>query len=235
MKKFAFSAILIISLIMYASASPNDVAANIHRFGQASVLLIAGDKKIYIDPFQIGKPDAADVILVTHSHSDHLSMNDIAKVIAPDTIVAAPKDCAAKIEARFGVKVIVVEPGQKILAAGVPVEVVPAYNVKKDAHPKGNGWVGYVLSIDGVRVYHTGDTERIPEMKNIRADIIILPLGQTYTMESVRDAADAALDVQAKIAIPIHYGQFEGKDSDADELKKLLNGKVTVMILERNR
>jgi L-ascorbate metabolism protein UlaG (beta-lactamase superfamily) len=108
---------------------------------------------------------------------------------------------------------------------------VPAYNVvKTNYHPKGNKWVGYILTIDGVKIYHAGDTERIPEMQEFTCDIVMLPLGQTYTMNSVEEAAEATLDVQAKIAIPIHYGMYEGTVEDAKKFQELLKNKVQVVI-----
>ena len=123
------------------------------------------------------------------------------------------------------------KPGAQKIVAGVKVEAVPAYNVvKTNFHPKSNNWVGFVITISNVKIYHAGDTERIPEMKDIECDIALLPLGQTYTMNSVKDAADAAIDVKARIAIPIHYGLYEGKEEDARKFKELLAGKVDVII-----
>ncbi|MCK4836639.1 MAG: MBL fold metallo-hydrolase, partial [Candidatus Aminicenantes bacterium] len=98
---------------------------------------------------------------------------------------------------------------------------------------KENQWVGYILTIDGIRIYHAGDTERIPEMKNFSCDIALLPLGQTYTMNSVKEAAEAAIDVKAKIAIPIHYGLYEGKTQDAVEFQNILKDKIKVIIKEK--
>jgi L-ascorbate metabolism protein UlaG (beta-lactamase superfamily) len=115
--------------------------------------------------------------------------------------------------------------------AGIRIETLPAYNIKKTQfHPRSAGHVGYVLTIDGVRIYHAGDTERIPEMKELNCDIALLPLGQTYTMNSVNEAAQAALDTKAKIAIPMHYDMYEGTPQDAERFKKLLEGKVRVEI-----
>jgi L-ascorbate metabolism protein UlaG (beta-lactamase superfamily) len=117
---------------------------------------------------------------------------------------------------------------------GILIEAVPAYNiVKTNFHPKANNWVGYILTIDKIRIYHTGDTERIPEMKNMACDIILLPLGQTYTMNSVEEAAEATLDVKAKIAIPIHFGLYEGKAEDAQKFQALLKVKVKVIIKQK--
>ncbi len=98
-------------------------------------------------------------------------------------------------------------------------------------HPKHNGWVGYVVTVGGRRIYHAGDTERIPEMKTFSCDIALLPLGQTYTMESVEDAAAAARDVKASMAIPIHFGMYEGTQADAEKFRDLLEGEIDVRFL----
>ncbi|HNV53360.1 MAG TPA: MBL fold metallo-hydrolase, partial [Tenuifilaceae bacterium] len=91
--------------------------------------------------------------------------------------------------------------------------------------------VGYLLNLCNVWLYHTGDTELIPEMKNIKCDIIMLPLGQTYTMNSVEDAVQAVLDTSASVAIPVHYGIYEGSDDDALKFKEMLKDKAEVIIL----
>ena len=214
------------------AATPEEMLEKIHWFGQATVKIEMGEKSLYIDPFQLEKGDPADIILITHAHQDHFSPNDIRKVMKDATVFFAPKDVAAKLRKQFEkATVIAVEPGMTQQQDGLTIEVVPAYNVTKTQnHPKANSWVGYVLTIDGVKIYHSGDTERIPEMKNIACDIALLPLGQTYTMNSVQEAADAALDVKAKIAIPIHYGLYEGKKEDADAFAALLKDKINVVI-----
>jgi len=123
-------------------------------------------------------------------------------------------------------------PWEKREIKGLAIESVPAYNIQKTRfHPKKNNWLGYIITIDGIRIYHVGDSERIPEMKKLQCDIAFVPLGQTYTMNSVEEAANAVLDVGASIAIPIHYGLYEGTGDDAIEFQKLLNGKVKVIIL----
>lgn len=211
--------------------TPEQMVEKIHWLGQATVKIRAGGKVIYVDPYQIKMTDEADMALITHPHQDHLSLDDVARVVKEKTIFVAPKDAAEKLKGKFANQVIVSFPGMKTNVKGVEIEAVPAYNVvKAKFHPKGNGWVGYVLKVEGVRIYHAGDTERIPEMKDIACDIALLPLGQTYTMNSVEEAAEAALDVKARLVIPIHYGLYEGKASDAEEFKKLLEGKVTVAI-----
>lgn len=211
-----------------------DMVDNIHWLGQATVKISIPGKTIYIDPYQIKKSDQADIILITHSHGDHLSLEDIAKVSSNQTIIMAPNDCLKQLKGITLDKTIVSEPGLKKQFKGIHIEAVPAYNmVKTNFHPKSNRWVGYILTLNGIKIYHAGDTEKIPEMKNFQCDIVLLPLGQTYTMNSVKEAAEAALDVKARVAIPIHYGLYEGQDSDAQEFKELLKNKIKVIIKEK--
>ena len=209
----------------------NDMVNNIHWLGQAAVKINAAGKVIYIDPYQLKKEDPADIVLITHSHHDHLSLSDIKKIITRESIIEAPVDCYDTLNDIDIAEIKTIGPGQSLTLDNILVSAVPAYNViKTNFHPKGNKWVGYVLTVDGIKIYHAGDTERIPEMKDFSCDIAMLPLGQTYTMNSVKEAADAAIDVKAKIAIPIHYGLYEGKDEDAEEFKRLLKDKVEVII-----
>lgn len=242
MKEFMVYFLLFGGLVMLATfgfsrnveaLSPEEMLKNVHWLGkQASVKIKAGKKIVYIDPYQImEKTNDADIILVTHSHQDHLSPGDIKKVTKEDTVFIAPQSCVSSIETEFNTKVIVSEPGMSTSADEIQIKAVPAYNVvKTNFHPKENKWVGYVLTIGGVRIYHAGDTERIPEMKEFTCDIVMLPLGQSYTMNSVEEAAEAVLDVQAKIAIPIHYGMYEGTAEDAKKFQELLKDKVQVVI-----
>lgn len=237
-KQVSFVSILMGIGIWLATSGASDenvaqeqMVEKIYWLGQAAIKVQAAGRVIYFDPFQIKESDQADMILITHSHRDHYSPDDLIKVMTEKTVLVAPKDCAEKLRSQFTNQVIVSAPGMKTEIWGIPIEAVAAYNVVKTKfHPKENQWVGYVVTMEGVRIYHAGDTERIPEMKGITCDIALLPLGQTYTMNSVEEAAKAALDVKARIAIPIHYGLYEGKASDAQEFARLLQGKVTVVI-----
>ena len=235
--KNAVSFMMIAGMLMCASlalaaSTPEQMVEKIHWFGQATVKIEMDGKSLYVDPLQLEKDDPTDFIFITHAHEDHFSPNDIRKVMKDTTVFFAPKDVAETLQKEFEkATIIAVEPGMKQEQDGFTVEAVPAYNVTKTQfHPQANNWVGYIFTIDGVRMYHSGDTERIPEMKTIACDIAMLPLGQTYTMNSVQEAADAALDVKAKIAIPIHYGLYEGKVEDADAFAALLKDKITVVI-----
>jgi L-ascorbate metabolism protein UlaG (beta-lactamase superfamily) len=206
------------NLIKAQSQKIYDMVKNIHWLGQAAVKINAAGKVIYIDPYQLKNTDQADIVLITHGHNDHLSLADIKKIITGKSIIIATVDCYAKLQNLNVAEIKTIGPGQSLTLDYINISAVPAYNiVKANFHPKSNKWVGYVLTIEGVRIYHAGDTERIPEMKDISCDIAMLPLGQTYTMNSIKEAADAAIDVKAKIAIPIHYGLYEGTAEDAEE------------------
>lgn len=188
--------------------------------GHASVRINAGPI-IYIDPFKINSNEKADLILITHGHYDHCSIEDIQKIVKPETVIVSTTDCSSKFSGKIEVKdVRLVEPGQKIEIDGIKIETVPAYNPKKQFHPKTNLWVGYIVEVKGKRIYHAGDTDIIPEMKNIKADIALLPIGGTYTM-SAEEAVEAADMIQPSLAIPIHYGEIVGTKADAEKFKAL--------------
>ena len=203
----------------------------IQWLGQAAVKIETNGITIYIDPYLIKQKDKAGYIFITHSHYDHLSEEDIKKLATKNTQIFAPYDCVPKLIDWGYHNVTGIEPGHKEEFDTFKIETVPAYNIKKTTyHPRGNKWLGYILTIEGQRIYHAGDTELIPEMKDIDCDIALLPLGQTYTMNSVEDAVQAALDVKAKTAIPIHYGLYEGTKDDAAKFRELLKDKVEVNI-----
>jgi L-ascorbate metabolism protein UlaG (beta-lactamase superfamily) len=216
----------------FTRSDPDSFVQNITWYGQSAIKIKTIDKIIYIDPFRIQGRDSADIILITHDHKDHFDPISIAKISTCETVVIAPVSCKISIE-KTGVKnLVLMAPREKREVMGLTIESVPAYNIKKTRfHPKKNNWLGYIITIDGIRIYHVGDSERIPEMKKMQCDIAFVPLGQTYTMNSVDEAANAVLDVGASIAIPIHYGLYEGTGDDAIEFQKLLNEKVKVIIL----
>jgi L-ascorbate metabolism protein UlaG (beta-lactamase superfamily) len=190
---------------------------------------IAGEKVVYTDPFKLVKRDTADIILITHEHYDHCSPEDIKKVQGPDTVIVAPPDCVSKLEG----DVRGVRAGDRIEIGGIPIEVVPSYNRDKKFHPKEKGWVGYIFTLLGRRIYLAGDTDYIPEMKNFRADIALLPVSGTYVM-TAEEAVQAALDIKPQMAIPMHYGSIVGSEADAERFAKGLKGKIEVMILKQS-
>ena len=208
------------------------IAQNIEWFGQSAIKIVANNKVIYIDPYNLPADDKADIILITHAHGDHLSVADIKKINNPKTVIYAPADCCKKLNDGGFNNCKPIAPNSNIEIVGIQILAVAAYNTNKDYHPKTNNWVGYVLTINDVKIYHPGDTQRIPEMKEINCDIAFMPLGQTYTMTNVEEAVNAILDTKAKIAIPFHYGMYEGSNNDALMFKKLLEGKVKVVLKE---
>ncbi len=189
---------------------------------------IEGEKVVYTDPFKIKEKDGADIILITHEHYDHCSPEDVKKIQGPETFIVAPSDCVSKLAGN----VRGVRPGDRIEAAGVQIEVVPSYNKDKKFHPKDKGWVGYIFTILGKRIYLAGDTDYIPEMKDFRADIALLPVSGTYVM-TAEEAVLAALDIHPEVAIPMHYGSIVGTEADARRFAEGLKGKIDVTILEQ--
>jgi L-ascorbate metabolism protein UlaG (beta-lactamase superfamily) len=193
----------------------SELTKQIHWLGHAAVK-ITGEKTIYVDPFEISGGEPADLILITHDHYDHLSPKDVAKIRTETTVVVVPSGCRGKLSG----KVELISSGEKKVFAEIAVEAVPAYNIGKDFHPRPKGGLGYVVTVNGIRIYQAGDTDRIPEMKSLRnIDVAILPVGGTYTMNP-REAAEAAADIRPKVAIPIHYGKIVGSTKDAETFQK---------------
>jgi L-ascorbate metabolism protein UlaG (beta-lactamase superfamily) len=199
---------------------------DIHWLGH-DTFKVTGEKVVYTDPFKIKKKDTADIILITHEHYDHCSPEDVKKIQGPDTVIVATADCAKNLTG----KVKIVRPGDKINVGGIDIEAVPSYNTNKKFHPKANDWVGYIFTVNGHRIYIAGDTDYIPEMKNFRVDIALLPVSGTYVM-TAEEAIKAALDIKPKVAIPMHYGAIVGSREDAKKFADGLKGKIEVVVLQ---
>jgi len=192
--------------------------------GHASFEIHASSKRILIDPFLKENPAAArpsekaDIVFITHEHFDHCVPNDIRKNISNGAIVVASEECADKLN---DFKTKFVRPGTKGSLADVSYEAVYAYNIGKSFHPKGRK-VGFVIETDGKRVYHAGDTDFIPEMKELqRIDVALLPIGGHFTM-SIDEAVEAAKTIRAKLAIPMHYKTFPQIQAEPEEFVKKL-------------
>ena len=205
---------------------------NIQVLCHSSIKINEG-KVIYFDPFKINKQyNDADIIFITHDHYDHYSEEDIDKVIKPDTTIVIPEGMQVKL-LKKGIKnsnIITVEPEKTYVVEGLKFETIPAYNVNKAFHPKDNGWVGYILEIDGIRYYIAGDTDITEENKRVKCDIAFVPVGGTYTMD-FKEAAELVNEIKPKVAIPIHYGSIVGTSEDAINFQKLLNPEIKCKIL----
>jgi L-ascorbate metabolism protein UlaG (beta-lactamase superfamily) len=190
---------------------------------------------VVIDPFKIQTiQDKADILLITHEHFDHFSLDDIKKVITEKTTIVAIRPCEKELSTLKVKDVKVVKPGDKIKIGDVEVEAVPAYNVNKfrepgkPFHPKEDGKVGYIVRMQGVSVYHAGDTDAIPEMKRVKADIALLPVSGTYVM-TPQEAVEATRMIQTKLVIPMHYGAIVGSEQDAQKFKQLSQVQVQIL------
>ena len=204
---------------------------NIHWIGHASFRIEDGTAQIYIDPWKLpaGSPKAS-VVLITHGHSDHYSPEDIARIEQPGTVFLAPSDVAGKLK---GTAVVTASPGHSYQAGGVTVEAVPAYNRNKAFHPRSNNWLGFVVTLStGVRVYHSGDSDAIPEMQALKVDVALMPCGGTYTMTAAEMAA-AANGFKPQVLIPMHWGDIVGSKADAEAVKKAFAGTTVIKAPER--
>ena len=208
---------------------------NIHWLGHDSFRLDGG-VTLYIDPYKLpaGQPQAG-VILVTHEHFDHLSPDDIDQIAGPGTVVVGPAAVTGQIK---GLETVTVAAGDSVDVRGVEVLAVPAYNVDKfrapgePYHPREAGHLGYVVTFGGVRYYHAGDTDAVPEMADVHCDVALLPVGGTFTM-TWQEAAAACDVIDAAAAVPMHYGEVIGDARDAEAFRDRCRLPVTILPLER--
>ncbi len=207
-----------------------------------SGFLIKNSKVIYIDPYQIKEnSEKADLIFITHSHYDHCSVGDMQKIVKEGTKIVMPADCQSKIT-RFNVPINmeIIEPNQEFEIGEIKVSTLPSYNLDKHFHPKDESWVGYLIKMNNVLVYHPGDCDLIPEMQKLtgykqpgKEFVALLPVGGRFTMNA-EEAAEAAKLIKPTIAIPMHYGSIIGTKDDAQEFKEICEEQdIRVEILDK--
>ena len=205
---------------------------NIEVLYHSSIRIIK-NKVIYIDPFKIDKSyNDADIVFITHDHFDHYSEEDIDKVINENTTIIIPEELLTKILGKGINKnaVITVESNKEYMVQGIKFKTIPAYNTNKTFHPKENGWVGYIITLDDIRYYIAGDTDITEENRKVKCDVAFVPVGGTYTMD-FKEAAQLINEIQPKIAVPIHYGSVVGTKQDATDFIKLLHSSIKGIIL----
>lgn len=191
---------------------------NIHWLGHAS-FKITGSKIIYIDPWKIPEGEKANIILISHPHYDHFSLEDIEKITTPETNILIPPDCQSKLRDVTG-KITLIEPNRKYSVQGILIETTPAYNLNKKFHPKENDWMGFIITLNHQRLYYAGDTDNIPEIQNLQLDLALIPISGTYVM-TPKEAAALVNKLKPKLAIPYHYGDIIGSEADAEKFKNL--------------
>jgi L-ascorbate metabolism protein UlaG (beta-lactamase superfamily) len=189
--------------------------------GHASIKISSASSTIFIDPWKIGKSaQHADIVLLTHDHYDHYSEADVKDISDESTSVIAPMSAPLVTD--------LISPGKTMDIKGVSIQAVPAYNLTKAFHPKANKWVGYIVTIDGRKIYHLGDTDKIPEMKGLEVDVVCIPVGGTYTMDS-KEASEVLKDIKTAHVIPIHFGDIVGSRKDAEKLAGLCSCDVRIL------
>ena len=182
---------------------------------------VEGPPTVYLDPFQVSGGPEADLILITHDHYDHCDPDSVRRVAGPGTVVLAGPGCGPKLR---GLSVREVRPGDELEVKGVRVRAVPAYNVRPERlrfHPREKGYVGFVVELSGVKVYHAGDTDLIPEMEGLQPDVALLPVSGTYVMDA-EEAARAVELIRPRLAVPMHYGAIVGSRRDAERFASLV-------------
>jgi L-ascorbate metabolism protein UlaG (beta-lactamase superfamily) len=195
--------------------------------GHASWKIKTRGKTIYLDPYEGEYDEEADLILITHSHADHCDPEKVSMVETEETTIIAPEDCKAKLES----PIRSLKPGERFDADDITIEAVQAYNYKRfrepgePYHPPGLG-VGYLVRSEGNTLYHVGDTDFVEEMKSLKGiEVMLVASGGTYTMDN-EDAAEAVVEVNPKIAIPMHIW-----DTDPQEFKDDVESRSDTKVL----
>lgn len=197
---------------------------------QSSIRLTDQETVIYLDPYLIDEEiNDADYIFITHDHYDHLSIEDINKVIKESTIIIIPESCSKSLE-KFNNQIVKVKPNNKYLVGNLNFQTVASYNTNKLYHPEKNEWVGYLIDFNNKKYFITGDTDINKENKQIKCDVLLLPVGGIYTMD-YKEASTLTNLIKPKLAIPTHYQTVVGTKIDAINYTNLLDKDIESKIL----
>ncbi|MBI4427300.1 MAG: MBL fold metallo-hydrolase [Candidatus Magasanikbacteria bacterium] len=215
---------------------------SVEKIFHAGIKIKNNSTVIYVDPLNLPTDsESADFVLITHEHLDHLSPNDIKKISGKNTVIITTPLCAKKISGIENKQILHTKPGKIFDFGNLKISAVPAYNTNKfrspgvPFHPKEHGGVGFVLGIDGVKIYHAGDTDVVPEMSDLKdVDVALLPVSGIFVM-TPEEAAEAAGTIKPALAIPIHYGDFEfngqivGAKENGAKFKSLCNFPTSIV------
>ncbi|WP_411768781.1 MBL fold metallo-hydrolase [Winogradskyella sp. A3E31] len=209
-------------------ATMTDSQVKVIPINHGTLVLETEDQVIYVDP--VGGAEAFEgqkvptMVLITDIHGDHLNVKTLEALNLEDADIIVPQAIAEKLPEGLGKSIIVLDNGKSTEVNSMTIEAIPMYNLREEAknfHTKGRG-NGYVLNITDERVYISGDTEDIPEMRNLKdIDKAFICMNLPYTM-TVQSAASAVIDFKPKEVYPYHY---RGKDglSDVETFKSLVN------------
>lgn len=190
-----------------------------------SSIRIEGSKILYFDPYQIqSAAHDADFIFITHEHYDHFEPESIAKLKKADTRLVAPESMEKKVLSEAGIALencMFYRPDETYEEQGLLIETVPAYNKLKPFHTKGKKWQGYIVTLDDIRYYVSGDTDVNEDIMKVQCDVAMLPIGGFYTMDW-KQAAEYVAQIKPKAVIPMHYGSIVGKKTDGQAFQKEL-------------
>jgi len=187
---------------------------------------------IYIDPFKIEKGSLAKVIFITHNHWDHLDKESILKIKDKKTIFISPTGCKKDL-LEMGIKeqnIVTVKPFEELNINNVKIKTFPSYNIDKKFHPKSNNWLGYLIKIDDTTYMICGDTDLTEEIKQLKTDILFVPIGGTYTMDAIEGAKLTNL-IKPKLVIPVHYGKIVDSHKQEEAFLNHLDQKIEYKIL----
>lgn len=209
-----------------------DIAENIRVLHHASIRINGSDRVIYVDPFEIeGEPHDADMILITHDHYDHFSVEDIDKIKKTGTRIIVPevmKEQGEAVQLDYG-RLHCIRPGGMKESRKMAFKAIPAYNRRKAFHTKKTGGVGYLFELDGSWIYIAGDTDATDEAQQVKCDIALVPIGGKYTMDA-KKAAELVNKIRPQVAIPTHYGSVIGEKEYETEFANLVDSMVQVQI-----
>jgi len=204
-----------------------EIIKNIKFLGHATVKLKIAEKIIFVDPWKIkDTEEKADIILVTHPHFDHYSEEDIKKIAKDTTVLISCKDVVSQTSLKNKRQI---QPFEETKIDDITIQGFPAYNVNKSFHPKSNNWLGFVIRHNDVSIYIAGDSDVIEEAKQLKVNIMILPVGGTYTMTD-KEAAELVNLTKPDYAIPIHYGDIVGSIQNAQNFKRFVSPPTKVVI-----